>query len=149
MLADAHRKAAEDIESTILSLQAQPRAARVIIEGAWGAAFQWIAFGCETKYQQHLNNHTRLGRFLRSLGEKAAADWWEALDLTRQAGGMEASRSCRRSQGLVLVGADSSVGHTMRERNTMQLELQAIPPRSDEETLRPTRHIPMSPPTNV
>jgi hypothetical protein len=50
MLADAHRKAAEDIESTILSLQAQPRAARVIIEGAWGAAFQWIAFGCETKY---------------------------------------------------------------------------------------------------
>lgn len=34
MLADAHRKAAEDIESTILSLQAQPRAARVIIEGA-------------------------------------------------------------------------------------------------------------------
>jgi hypothetical protein len=31
-------------------------------------------------------HHTRLGRFLRSLGEKAAADWWEALDLTRQAG---------------------------------------------------------------
>jgi hypothetical protein len=76
MLADAHRTAAEDIESTILSLQAQPRA----------AAFQWIAFGCETKYQHHLNNHTRLGRFLRGLGEKAAADWWEALDLTRQAG---------------------------------------------------------------
>ena len=42
--------------------------------------------GCETKYQHHLNNHTRLGRFLRSLGEKTAADWWEALDLTRQAG---------------------------------------------------------------
>jgi hypothetical protein len=35
MLADAHRKAAEEIESTILSLQAQPRAARVVIEGAW------------------------------------------------------------------------------------------------------------------
>jgi hypothetical protein len=61
-------------------------AARVIIEGAWGAAFQWIAFGCKTKFQQHLNNHTRLGRYLRSLGEKATADWWEALDLTRQAG---------------------------------------------------------------
>src|SRR2546427_637419 len=71
MLADAHRKAAEDIESTILPLQAQPRAARVVIEGAWGAAFQWLAFGCETKYQHHLNNHTRVGRFLRSLGEKA------------------------------------------------------------------------------
>src|SRR5690348_13988393 len=93
MLADAHRKAAEDIESTILPLQAQPRAARVVIEGAWGAAFQWIAFGCETKYQQHLNNHTRLGRFLRSLGEKTAADWWEALDLTPgKLAGMGASR---------------------------------------------------------
>jgi len=67
MLADAHRKAAEDIESTILPLQAQLRAARVVIEGAWGAAFQWLAFGCATKYQHHLNNHTRLGRFLRSL----------------------------------------------------------------------------------
>ena len=86
MLAAAHRKAAEDIESTILSLQAHPRAARVVIEGAWGAAFQWIAFGCETKHHQHLNNHTRLGRFLRGLDEKAAADWWEALDLIRQAG---------------------------------------------------------------
>ena len=49
MLADAHRKAAEDIESTILPLQGQPRATRVVIEGAWGAAFQWLAFGCETK----------------------------------------------------------------------------------------------------
>ena len=42
MLADAHRKAVEDIESTILSLQAQPRAARVVIEGAWGAAFNGL-----------------------------------------------------------------------------------------------------------
>ena len=32
MLTDAHRKAAEDIESTILPLQAQPRTARVVIE---------------------------------------------------------------------------------------------------------------------
>ena len=42
MLADAHRKAAEDIESTILSLQTKPRAARVIIEGAWGASFNGL-----------------------------------------------------------------------------------------------------------
>jgi hypothetical protein len=42
MLADAHRKAAEDIESTILPLQAQPRAARVVIEGAWGGPFNGL-----------------------------------------------------------------------------------------------------------
>lgn len=43
MLAEAHRQAAEDIEKTILSLQGISYAARMIIEGAWGAAFHWIA----------------------------------------------------------------------------------------------------------
>jgi hypothetical protein len=43
MLAGAHRQAAEDIEKTILPLQAASYAARVVIEGAWGAAFHWIA----------------------------------------------------------------------------------------------------------
>src|SRR5260370_36076155 len=37
MLAEAHRQAAEDIEKTILPLQATSYAARVVIEGAWGA----------------------------------------------------------------------------------------------------------------
>ncbi len=46
MLAEAHQQAAEDIEKTILPLQATSYAARVVIEGAWGAAFHWIAFGC-------------------------------------------------------------------------------------------------------
>src|SRR5215469_5753430 len=41
---------------------------------------------------------------------------------------------CRRSQGIVFVGADSSVGHIMRGRNIMQLDLQAIPSWLDEET---------------
>jgi hypothetical protein len=43
MLADAHRQAAEDIEKTILPLRAISYAARMVIEGAWGAAFHWIA----------------------------------------------------------------------------------------------------------
>ena len=41
MLAGAHQQAAEDIEKTILPLQAASYAARVVIEGAWGAAFHW------------------------------------------------------------------------------------------------------------
>lgn len=86
MLAKGHRKAAEDIESTIVPLQLQASAARVVIEGAWGAAFHWIAFGCETKYGKHQNNHTRLNRFLKDLGEKEAAELSEALDLARQGG---------------------------------------------------------------
>lgn len=74
MLAQAHRKKAERIEKTITKLQhdADPDA---IIELAWGATFQWTAFGCETKYGQHQNNHTRLARFLTSFGETAAASW--------------------------------------------------------------------------
>jgi hypothetical protein len=69
MLADAHRNAAEDIEAAIASLVASPRATRLIIEGAWGAAFHWIAFGCDTKHGKHQESHARLGTFLRSLGK--------------------------------------------------------------------------------
>jgi len=86
MLAEAHRQAAEDIEKTILPLQAASYAARVVIEGAWGAAFHWIAFGCETKHQNHQESHARLGTFLRRQGEGAVAEWWENLDQVRQGG---------------------------------------------------------------
>jgi len=86
MLAEAHRQAAEDIEKTILPLQTASYAARVVIEGAWGAAFHWIAFGCETKYQNHQESHARLGTFLRRQGEGAVAEWWEDIDRIRQGG---------------------------------------------------------------
>jgi|SRR5579884_1626887 len=86
MLAEAHRQAAEDIEDTILPLQGASRAARVVIESAWGAAFHWIAFGCQTKHQRHQDHHTRLGTFLRSQGEEAVAEWWEDIDRLRQGG---------------------------------------------------------------
>jgi hypothetical protein len=86
MLAEAHRQAAEDIEKTILPLQAASYAARVVIEGAWGAAFHWIAFGCETKHQNHQESHARLGTFLRRQGEGAVAEWWEDIDRIRQGG---------------------------------------------------------------
>src|SRR5437660_9112522 len=87
MLVEAHRRAAEDIEKTILPLQTTPHAARVVIEGAWGAAFHWIAFGCETKHQSHQESHARLGTFLRHQGEKVVAEWWENLEHVGQGGG--------------------------------------------------------------
>jgi len=88
MLAEGHRRAAEGIEKAIVKLQPDfdSGVARVVIESAWGAAFHWIAFGCETKHQQHKNDHSRLGRFLRDRGEKSTADSWESLDLIRQGG---------------------------------------------------------------
>src|SRR5947209_6968969 len=57
MLADSHRKAEEDIESTILPLQAQPRAARVVIEGAWGAAFH-MRLACPPTTSQGVTSAT-------------------------------------------------------------------------------------------
>ena len=39
-----------------------------------------------TKYQRHQNNHTRLGRFLRDLGEETVAVWWKDIDEYRQGG---------------------------------------------------------------
>ena len=88
MKAEGHRQAAEQLEKGIAKLQpdTDPEVARLAIEGAWGASFQWIAFGCETKYQQHQNNHTRLGHFLRILGEGTVALWWERVDARRQGG---------------------------------------------------------------
>mgnify|MGYP007135526364 CR=1 FL=1 len=86
MLADAHRKAAEDIEKTILTLQTAPYAARLVIEGAWGTAFHWIAFSCEIKHQSHQDGEARLQAFLRRQGEEVVGDWWENLEHVRQDG---------------------------------------------------------------
>ncbi len=85
MLAQAHRTKAERFEKTLMKLQ-HDADSEGIIELAWTAAFQWIAFGSETKYGQHQNTHTRLNRFLKNLGEQTAADWWETLDTLRQGG---------------------------------------------------------------
>ena len=77
MLADAHQKAAEDIERTIALLgdpAANPYIGRGLIELYWGAAFHWMAAGCQRKHAKHKENHTKLGRFLRDQGEAALAD---------------------------------------------------------------------------
>src|SRR3954454_16035041 len=70
----------------IVPLVAEPHAARIVIEGAWGAAFHWIAFGCETKHHVHQESHARLGTFLRRHGEGAVAEWWEEIDRIRKGG---------------------------------------------------------------
>ncbi len=86
MLAENHRQAAEDLEYAALSLQTDPRSARLAIEGAWAAGQHWIAFGCQTKHQRHQESHSRLGTFLRSQGEKEVAEWWDEMERIRQGG---------------------------------------------------------------
>ncbi len=86
MLAPDHRQAAEDIEASVVALQSQPRSGRLAIEGCGGAAFHWIAYGCQTKHGQHHDHHARLGTFLRSLGEPMVASGWDELEHLRQGG---------------------------------------------------------------
>lgn len=64
----------------------KPYLGRSVIELYWGAAFHWIAYGCQQKHGKHKENHTKLGKFLRDIGEPGIADLWEALD-NRRAGG--------------------------------------------------------------
>ncbi len=101
MPAIAHQRAAEDIDATITPLVVSGQAARVVIEGAWGAAFHWIAFGCETKHGQHQESHARLATFLRTIGEPAVGAWWDQLDRLRQ-GGWYGSRTDPASVGLAM-----------------------------------------------
>jgi hypothetical protein len=86
MLPDGHRQAAEDIEAVAKALQANPRAGRVVIESCWGAAFHWIAYGCQRKHAGHQDSHARMISYLRGLGEPGVAGWWERLDNIRQGG---------------------------------------------------------------
>jgi hypothetical protein len=75
-----------------------------VIEGGWGAAFRWIAYGCQTKYGQHHDSHERLGAFLRGLGEPTVVGWWEELEHLRQGGwygGQFGPVSARRAQDVL------------------------------------------------
>ncbi|SRR5579884_793659 len=86
MVEKDHRLAAEDLEYIISTLQSNPRAGRTIIENAWGAAFHWIAYGCQQKHQQHRENHQGLVAYLRGLGEADAATLWSTIEYIRQGG---------------------------------------------------------------
>lgn len=89
MLADAHRQAAEDIEHAISDMgdpASKPYLGRSIIELYWGAAFHWVAYGCQQKHDKHKENHTKLGKFLRDIGEDTVSHWWDTLDEQRRGG---------------------------------------------------------------
>jgi hypothetical protein len=87
MRADAHQQRAQQLEHGITAMgdpDADPDLAPGIIELYWGAAFHWVASGCQAKHGKHKENHTQLGRYLRDLGEPAIGDAWDRLELKRQ-----------------------------------------------------------------
>lgn len=89
MLADAHRLAALDLERSIVALgdpSMNPWNAHALIELYWAAAFHWIAYGCQTMHGKHKENHTKLGKYLRDLGEPAIAQAWDSLENARRGG---------------------------------------------------------------
>ncbi|HKV83685.1 MAG TPA: hypothetical protein VJN88_03965 [Ktedonobacterales bacterium] len=89
MRVDAHQKRAQQLEHA-LSMLADPTSdadvVPAVIEMYWGAAFHWIAFGCQNKHRKHKENHIQLGRYLRDLGESRIAATWDRLELKRQGG---------------------------------------------------------------
>jgi len=87
MRADAHQQRALQLEHTISAVgdpNADPDHAPGLVELYWGAAFHWIAYGCQQKHGKHKENHTQLGRYLRDLGESVIGDAWDRLELKRQ-----------------------------------------------------------------
>jgi hypothetical protein len=87
--ADDHRQAAEDIEAVLPDLAASPagpRANRMTIEAYFGAAFHWIAYGCQTKHGKHKENHTKLVSYLRDIGEPEIGERWRVLEEIRNGG---------------------------------------------------------------
>jgi len=114
MLAEAHRKAAEDIESTILSLQAR---------GLRSSCYNWRSMGRGLSMdclwlRNQISTTSEQSHTLRPL---PAEPWWKSCRglvgsfRPEQASWLVWGRagSCRRSQGIVFVGADSPVGHPM------------------------------------
>src|SRR5262249_7280732 len=59
---------------------------RTVIESYWGAAFHWIAYGCDRKHGKHKENHSKLVSFLRDLGEGAVSNLWDNREKSRSGG---------------------------------------------------------------
>jgi hypothetical protein len=87
MRADAHQQRAEQLEHACTALgdpTVDPDMGPGIIEMYWGAAFHWIAYGCQRKHGKHKESHSQLARYLKDLGEPAIGATWDRLESARQ-----------------------------------------------------------------
>ena len=87
MRADTHQQRALQLEHAIAVLgdpAVDPDTSITLIESYWGAAFHWVAHGCQQKHGRHKENHTRLAQYLCDLGEPTIGAYWDNMESTRQ-----------------------------------------------------------------
>jgi len=83
MKAEGHLKKADELRSTINSLEKDEKNTSAIVELVYGCALQYIAFASEKKFGAHLDIHTRIIRFLRERDEDEIADLFSKLETIR------------------------------------------------------------------
>ncbi len=83
MKAEGHLQKAEEIYGSILILADDDAHAVAITELAFGCAFHYLAYGCERRFQRHIDTHAGFPHLLRAEGEGDVANAFGQLDTLR------------------------------------------------------------------
>ena len=84
MKSEGHLQKAEEIYGNVQTLTASNGAhVSAIVELVFGCAFHYLAYGCDRKFQQHVDTHARLPSLLRTEGETDIANPFELIDRLR------------------------------------------------------------------
>lgn len=86
MKKEGHREKSLKLKKSLEKLLPDPEGINVeaITEISFGIAIHLIAYGMEHKYEEHLDTHTGLPKFLPSKGENKIAELFETLVTLRQ-----------------------------------------------------------------
>jgi hypothetical protein len=85
MRGEKHLQNARELEASIQELaKLDPdEHIRLIVEGAFGAAHHYIAYGCDSKHGVHSDKHEGVSAMLRRLGHERISETFERLDTIR------------------------------------------------------------------
>jgi hypothetical protein len=94
-----HLGKAKEIEDSLSRLR-QDLDWALIIEGIYNSSLQYIAYYCETKYNDHTDIHAGLEKYLRNLGETNLERMFSELNHLRMGrwyGGKKNGESAKRA----------------------------------------------------
>jgi len=84
MKSEGHFQKAEEIYRSVQTLTADNGAhVSAIVELVFGCAFHYLAYGCDQKFQRHVDTHAGLPSLLRTEGESDIANTFEMIDTLR------------------------------------------------------------------
>lgn len=85
MRSDGHLRNARELEASVRELAGldPDKHIRLIVEGAFGAAHHYIAYGCDSKHGTHSDKHEGVPTILRRFGHSEIAKIFERLDTIR------------------------------------------------------------------